>query len=56
MSAMKPSTERFDDVVVKSSGRQVQQDVLLDLLCESIYLVLTGQACASSRNDETHLV
>jgi hypothetical protein len=56
MSALKPATERFDDVVVKSSGRQVQQDVLLDLLCESIYLVLTGQACESSQDDETHLV
>lgn len=44
MSYSKRAIERFDEVVVQSSGQQVREEILLELICESIDLVLRGQA------------
>lgn len=44
MSYSKRAIERFDEVVVQSSGQQVREEILLELICECIDLVLRGQA------------
>jgi len=57
MSYSKRAIERFDEVVVQSSGQQVCEEILLELICESIDLVLRGQAIMNdSESYSTHVL
>ena len=53
MSYSKRAIERFDEVVVQSSGQQVREEILLELICESIDLVLRGQAIMNDSNSDS---
>lgn len=54
MSYSKRAIERFDEVVVQSSGQQVREEILLELICESIDLVLRGQAILHDSNSDSN--
>ena len=53
MSYSKRAIERFDEVVVQSSGQQVREEILLELICESIDLVLRGQAILKNTESDS---
>lgn len=53
MSYSKRAIERFDEVVVQSSGQQVREEILLELICESIDLVLRGQAILNDSESDS---
>jgi len=54
MSYSKRAIERFDEVVVQSSGQQVREEILLELICESIDLVLRGQAIMNDSESDSN--
>jgi len=53
MSYSKRAIERFDEVVVQSSGQQVHEEILLELICECIDLVLRGQAILNDSESDS---
>lgn len=54
MSYSKRAIERFDEVVVQSSGQQVREEILLELICECIDLVLRGQAIMNDSESDSN--
>ncbi|NCC86212.1 MAG: hypothetical protein EOM03_19260 [Clostridia bacterium] len=54
MSYSKRAIERFDEVVVQSSGHQVREEIQLELICECIDLVLRGQAVLKETESDSN--
>ena len=54
MSFSKRAIERFDEVVVQSSGYQVREEIQLELICECIDLVLRGQAVLQETESDSN--
>lgn len=34
---------RYDSIIIQSTGKAIDQDILINLLCESVFQVLNGE-------------
>ena len=34
---------RYDSIIIQSTGRDIDQDILINLLCESVFQVLNSE-------------